>query len=1028
MFRKFPKRLPTFLIASRLLFCVIIMNLFPSLLHAVTIEVTSTDDGPGSINSLYSALSIAQDGDIIDCSPIAGQTIFVSSALPAIRFNSTSPNPTLTILGSGVTIDGGSVTDISSARPVFSLGQGCAIISDFTIQNTVSQGSAGGAGEHGGGGGTGGGGALYVHSGTTMTISTLTLNNNQAIGGTGGDGASSGGGGGGGGGFGGGHGGNGNRTTHIGSGGGGGGNNGGTNGGNAGSVGSLNSFPNLAGAGGGGELPNIIHAGAGGTVSASNYHSATTGGAGGQCTATYGGGGGGGGGSGGSGSAGSDATSMQGGNGGNGGNGYGFENTYGAGGGGGGGNNGGNGLGASGGGGAFNGLGGFGGVFGGGGGGSNNGTGGNGGFGAGGGAGNTGGIDIYGVGGSGGSASAATAGGGGGSGLGGAIFIQQGGTLIMQDGVSLSGNSTTAGIGGTATGTGSSPGANGSSLGQDIFIQSGGSLNFQINNSFTMSTPIEGAGLLSQATAPGIITSGTGTVYLNGANTYLGDTQIQSGILKLNGSVTGNINVELGGTLSGNATALGNIYNNGMIAPGNSIGTIFTTDLYVYPTSIYNVELNSAGDSDLINVSGFAQIDGGVIVTPDDFNFTTPLTYTIITTGTGVTGGFSSLTSSTPSLMSLIYNPLNVQLTYLPLSAVGLTGNALNAANGFATVPALPGSDAATVNDALLALGFEEMQPAFAQMGPAQFSGPTEVQLLDAILVRSTYTKHLQKFRFNEDQGCGQPMSVWIDGFAQWQNQDNLFGYKDTTAGATVGFDYHIHDWVIGSALSATHDDFHWKQFTGKANINSFYGGLYSRFSCNDFYMNIALLGALNKYTTTRHIIFGTIDRFAYSQHDGNECLTHLGFEYWICPSHCQLTPYINLDYVLQHEHSYTETGAYSLDLHVNPKNGRLFQGEAGIALSTTYDMYHGSFTPMVTLAYINQTPCSSKNYYATFVDSTDVFTGIGGNYERNLFVPRLALTYQGCCDKVNVSVYYDGQVGKEYWAQDIVLDLTFHF
>ena len=56
----------------------------------------------------------------------------------------------------------------------------------------------------GGGGGTGGGGALYIHSGTTMTISAISLNSNQAIGGNGGAGNSSGGSGAGGGGYGGG--------------------------------------------------------------------------------------------------------------------------------------------------------------------------------------------------------------------------------------------------------------------------------------------------------------------------------------------------------------------------------------------------------------------------------------------------------------------------------------------------------------------------------------------------------------------------------------------------------------------------------------------------------------------------------------------------------------------------------------------------------------------------------------------------------------------------------------------------------
>ena len=192
------------------------------------------------------------------------------------------------------------------------------------------------------------------------------------------------------------------------------------------------------------------------------------------------------------------------------------------------------------------------------------------------------------------------------------------------------------------------PGGNGSSLGEDIFIRSGGSVTFQINGTLTIPNPIEGGGLLSEVTGPGVLMSGTGIVNLNGTNTYLGDTLIQSGILNLNGSVLGDLNIESSGTLSGNATVNGSIYNSGTISPGNSIGEVFTTDLYLYSTSVYNVEVNSAGDSDEIIASGSAQVDGGVVVIPDDINFTTPLTYTIISTNSGVTGRFSSLTSSRP--------------------------------------------------------------------------------------------------------------------------------------------------------------------------------------------------------------------------------------------------------------------------------------------------------------------------------------------------------------------------------------------
>jgi len=1007
------KKFSAFFIVGRLLFFFAIAQVVLSkALLADIIQVTNNDGGL-SDGSLNSALQQAVDGDIIDCSPIAGQTISLSSHLPAIASS-------LTILGSGVTIDGGGTV------PVFSVAQGSATITNFIIQNALSHGGSGGSGLTGGGGGTGGGGALYISAGTTMIISTISLNSNQAVGGAGGTGNATGGSGGGGGGFGGGSGG---TSTHTGAtagaGGGGGGNNGGSSGGTVG-AGSPNNFSNFAGAGGGGEIPGPSRlAGAGGNVAATSSTPARSGGGGGVGSVNNGAGAGGGAGSGGSGSFGSDSIDEGGsGRGGDGGVGFGPENTYGAGGGGGGGNGGGSGYGTSGGGGGLNGPGGAGGSFGGGGGASSSRAGGNGGFGAGGGGGNGGGIDIYGIGGTGGSAIHASAGGGAGSGLGGAIFIQQGGALIVQDGVSFSDNVTTAGIGGIAAGLGSS-GGDGSSLGDDIFIQAGGSVTFQINDALTLSNPIEGAGFLSEVNGPGFIKSGTGTVSLVGANTYFGDTVIQSGMLNLDGSVSGNVYIEVGGTLSGNGTVNGNIYNNGTISPGNSIGAMFTTDLYLYPTSIYDVEINAAGESDMIEASGSAQLGGSVVITPDTINFTARRTYTIITAGGGVTGIFSSLTSSVPSIMSLIYNPLSVQLSYVPLDAIALSCNALNAARCFVT---LSGSDVTTINNALLSLSFNGIQSAFEQMSPAQFSGPTEVQLLDAILVRSTYTKHLQKSGFNKDQWCEQPISFWIDGIAQWQHQGKQFGYNDTTLGATLGADGRIGNGNVGLAFSYTHDRFCWTQFSGKAHINSFYGGLYGRWNRDEFYMNAAVIGAFNKYTTTRYISFATIDRCAQAQHKGNEFLLHVGFEHWMRPSHVQVMPYLNLDYVIQHEHGYAEVGSNSLDLQVNPKRAMLFQGEAGVSLSTTHHACNGVFIPMLTLAYINQTPCSSKNYCATFANSSCVFTGRGGDYKRNLFVPRLVLIYQGFCDRVNVSLHYDGQAGSAYWAQDLAFDLTVRF
>ncbi len=994
--------------------------LFCDPLFATTIQVTNNDGG--NSGSLAVALQTTGDGDIIDFSPIAGQTINLGSPLPAIGFNLTSPTSSLTLLGAGVIIDGGSL------HAGLSLAQGSATIVNLTIQNSLSQGGSGGSGFTGGGGGTGGGGALYLHSGTTMTISALTLNNNQAIGGAGGAGNATGGSGGGGGGFGGGHGGIAIDTgASAGSAGGGGGNNGGTGGGRDGGVGNPNTFTNFAGAGGGGEIPGVNGAKSGGSNASIP---AKSGGQGGTGSVSNGAGAGGGAGSGGSGSHGNnaiDAAFPGNGVGGNGGSGFGVGNTYGAGGGGGGGNGGGLGLGASGGGAGLHGPGGNGGSYGGGGGASSSNsvlgsTGGNGGFGAGGGGGLTVGTDMNGLGGAGGSASGTPAGGGGGSGLGGAIFIQDGALLIIQDGINFSGNATTAGTGGT-TSSGVN-GVNGSSLGQDIFIQAGGGLTFQINNTLTISNPIEGAGTSS---GPGVVLSGTGIVSLHGINTYLGNTSIQSGTLNLNGSVSADMNIASTGKLSGDATVNGNINNSGTLMPGNSIGTINTTNLVLNASSVYNVEVNSAGASDLIAALGTAQVAGSVVVTPDSLNYSAPITYTILSAAGGVTGVFSSLTSSTPALMSLIYNPLSVQLTYLPLNSngVGLTGNALIIANAFFSLPATPGSDVATVNNALLALSPNAIENAFEQMDPAQFSGLIDVQLQDAILVRSTYTKHLQEFIFDKERRCGQLSSFWIDGIGQWQRQRKQFGFKNQTRGITMGADYTIQDWVLGLAFSATHDNFHVNDFASNATINSYYGGIYGGWKRDELYIDMSFISANNKYNSKRGLNFGTINRQAHANHSGNEWLAHVGFGYQMIYSFLQETPYINLDYVQQHENSYGESGAASLDLQLHQKNAALFQAEAGVLLSTTYDAWNGVFSPILTLAYINQTPSYSKDYTANFVNSSYVFISEGRNFKRNLFATGLELTYRSLCNKINTSFYYDAKVGSQFWAQEVGFDLT---
>lgn len=605
---------------------------------AISRIVNSTSDDANTIGTLPYWLLNADDGDVIDCTSITGQTITLTSSLPAIT-------KSYTITGAGITIDG------DETYQAFQVASGTVTIDNITVQKARSKGGNGGNGYSGGGGAVGGGGALYIHGSTTVTLTGSSLLNNIARGGDGGSADNNGhGGGGGGGGFGGGNGGD--SLTLVSTGGGGGGH---SNGGNGGSEASVNGSNGVyfGGGGGGAGFNSVVLGGNGGNASPTGTFVGGT---------QSGGNGGGGAGDsqGGSSASGTEGTGVPG----NGGNGIGADYLFGGGAGGGCASGttypGGTGIGAAGGGGGLIASGGAGGVLGGGGGGGGGfiGSGGEGGFGSGGGGAVTGGIGggSFGAGGgNGGSNSNGIAGGGGGSGLGGAIYIQSDSTLTIVDAQQISGNIAVAGIGGSSTGE-TDPGyiaaGDGSALGQNIFVREQGNIIFNLSNNLTIANPIEGDQTNGPNTAGGLQKIGDGVLNLNGANTYSGQTTVDGGTLNLNGSVIGNTVIGSGGTLSSNATIGGTLNSSGKI----------------------HIDINSIGGTSLVAVTGAATLAGTLEIA---LNSNAQLqTYTVLTSS-AITGIFNAVTftGTTPVNYSVSYQPTQVQLNLIKLNGTNVTGN-----------------------------------------------------------------------------------------------------------------------------------------------------------------------------------------------------------------------------------------------------------------------------------------------------------------------------------------------------------------
>ena len=143
----------------------------------------------------------------------------------------------------------------------------------------------------------------------------------------------------------------------------------------------------------------------------------------------------------------------------------------------------------------------------------------------------------------------------------------------------------------------------------------GGTLAFNRSNDLGYSGAISGFGT--------IVKDGAGTLALTGdSGGFVGSILVNSGTLAVNGVLGGVVNVDADARLQGNGM-IGTGIVAGTVAPGNSIGTLGVSGNYMQlPGSVYEVEIDPAGNSDRIAVAGTANLHGGTVaVTPGRYLF-----------------------------------------------------------------------------------------------------------------------------------------------------------------------------------------------------------------------------------------------------------------------------------------------------------------------------------------------------------------------------------------------------------------------
>jgi outer membrane autotransporter protein/filamentous hemagglutinin family protein len=409
--------------------------------------------------------------------------------------------------------------------------------------------------------------------------------------------------------------------------------------------------------------------------------------------------------------------------------------------------------------------------------------------------------------------------------------------------------------------------------------------------------------------------------YTGDGSAYTGTFAVDGGAFSVNGVLGGRMVVGSGGLLKGTGSVGSTTLAAGATAaPGNSIGTLRVNgDLVFQPGSAYQIEVDAAGHSDRIDVTGRATLGGAsAMVLAADGNWAPVTRYTILRAEGGILGTFGALSSNfaflTPSLsydaqqVTLMLERNDVRFPQVGISANQRSvGQAVEQLGAGAVYGAVLKADAATARSAFDSL-----------------SGEIHATLRSSLAEDSRFVRDGALARLQQDGGSAPAANglrvrenaegdgVWLrayDSNGHAAADGNAARADRSSSGVLVGTDRRVGDWRLGLLGGASRSRTQTAERNASASIDSYHLGLYGGTRWGALALRTGLGYARHDIETQRSIGFTGFADAARADYHANtaQAFGELGWQ--LRAGAVDVEPFMGLAHVRLRTGSFAERG-----------------------------------------------------------------------------------------------------------------------